>query len=98
MSESTSLQLCNLASIHGLPKAREILVEMAGKAAESVDENGEQKPAKLSAKEKKAALVPEFEALGVPLPDEGDSFAKWEQALAAAKEAAEGGDTTEDLM
>lgn len=66
-----------------------------GSKPETSVEGGGQKPKKLSAAEKKAALVPEFETLGVETPPEGDSLAKWEQSLAAAKEAAEteGGDT-----
>jgi hypothetical protein len=100
MSEIPSLQLCNLASKHGLKKAREIMATEA-KAAAAVENTGEQgTPKKLTADEKKAALVPEFEALGVELPPPGDSFAKWKQALTAAKEAAEKpeGDTGADNL
>lgn len=82
-----SLHLCNLASKYGLKKALEIIAEKSKPTAKVETKDGE--PPKLSAAEKKAALVPEFDALGVETPPDGDSFAKWEQALAAAKEAAE---------
>ena len=52
-------------------------------------------PKKLSASDKKAALIPQFKALGLELPAEGDSLAKWEQALTAAATTE---DAEEDIM
>ena len=71
------------------------------KTAAAAENTGEQgPPKKLTADEKKAALAPEFESLGVELPPSSDSFAKWKQALTTAKEATEKseGDTGADNL
>ena len=52
---------------------------------------------KMSAADKKAALTKEIEALNGEVPAEGASVAKFEEALTAAKAAAEeGGDKDEE--
>jgi len=102
MSETKEIPLIVLnlcAKGHSLAEAWEIVNAPKGNT-DAAETPADGEPKKLSAAEKKAALVPEFESLGAELPAESDSLAKWEQALTAAKEAAKtpGDDETADLM
>lgn len=87
LTEGQELAICNLVSNGvSVAEAKKRILTPSKTVVEPGDDDGKLK--KLSANEKKAALVPEFEALGAETPAEGESFAKWEQALTAAKEAA----------
>lgn len=94
MSKELPLPVLNLCA-KGKSQAEALEIYNKGKKSPATNEQGEEKPMKLSAAQKKEALIPEFEALGIEPPAENDSLAKWEQSLAAAKEAAE---ENEDLM
>ena len=90
-NEPASLLLCNLASRHGLAKAREIMAENAKTEASAPAT----KPKKQTTADKKAVIAEQLKDLNADLPAESDSLAKWDQALTAAKSA---GDGTDDLM
>ncbi len=91
-----SLQLCNLASTHGLKKACQIIADMEEKKEVTPITPGE--PVKLTPKQKKAAIAEQIEALGGPVPDESKSVAVFEQALSAVKKIAETQGESNDLM
>ena len=101
------LAICNLVSSNGLSVAEAKERVLKPTKLTVVDGGGDDgKPKKLSAPEKKAIIAEKLTALGVELPPESDSLAKWETTLSAVEEAAKGDDNdtegddndTEDLM
>ena len=96
--EMSSLHLCNLASQHGLKKAREIIAAQDKKATESANGEESDKPKKLSAAEKKVIIGEKLVELGVELPLENESIAKWETALATAEEPTESNGDAASMM
>jgi len=85
------LLLCNLTS-RGmtLSEARAHLAAEEAKRAERAGRiQAPSEPEKISAKDKKEALAAEIEALGGEVPGANSSVAKFEEALTAAKFAAE---------
>ena len=95
MSEQASLALCNLVSQGmSLKEARMFLL----KQEETEESNSEQTEVKLSLPERKQIIADEIEALGYESPAPNASLAKFEEALAYAKEQSEGEGKTADML
>lgn len=86
-NDTLPLQVLNLcASGKSLKEAKEIYEKGQNKSNPKADASEPKKP---TAKEKKAALVDQIEALGGEVPQPSASVAVFEQALTAAQEATE---------
>ena len=88
-AEMASLELCNLASVHGLKKAREIMAERASVKDKEAKAAAKDAPVVLSASEKKIKIIKAIEKLGGEAP-QGGSVAVYAQALTVAQENAKG--------
>ena len=95
MSEQASLELCNLVSQGmSLKEARMFLL----KKEQDEESNSEKTEVKLSLAERKQIIADEIEKLGYESPPANASFAKFEEALAYAKEQADGESKTEEML
>lgn len=95
MSEQASLELCNLVSQGmSLKEARMFLL----KQEETEESNSAETEVKLSLSERKQIIADEIEALGYEAPAPNVSLAKFEEALAYAKEQSESESKTAEML
>lgn len=93
--EQASLALCNLVSQGiSLKEARMFLL----KQEQAEETNSAETEVKLSVAERKQIIADEIEALGYESPTPNASLAKFEEALAYAKEQSESESKTEEML